>query len=363
MAMDFGSDNVSGVHDAILEALREANTGTAVAYGHDEWTARAVGRLRDVFECDLSAYLVVTGTPANALALAACCPPHGAVVCHHEAHITTDECGAPEMFTGGAKLMGVRGAAGKLTTAGVAGMLATLGRGEHEQRPSVLSLSQATELGTVYTAAEVADLAELARAHRLHVHMDGARFANAVVRLQCTPAEITWKSGVDVLSFGATKNGALGVEAVVFFDPGLTDDFLYRRKRAGHLVSKGRYLGAQMLAYLHDDLWRTNARHANAMADRLAAGLRLVPGVRLPLPVEANVVFAIVPRAVHETLRAEGARYLEWPGEGPGTDGPAADETFIRLLTSFRSTEAEVRAFLAAAATAAGQPVAPASAD
>jgi threonine aldolase len=363
MAMNFGSDNVSGVHDAILDALREANAGPAVAYGHDEWTARAVARLRDVFECDLSAYLVVTGTAANALALAACCPPYGAGVCHHEAHITTDECGAPEMFTGGAKLMGVRGAAGKLTPAAVAVMLATLGRGEHEQRPSVLSLSQATELGTIYTPAEVAALAELARVHHMHVHMDGARFANALVRLGVTPAELTWKAGVDVLSFGATKNGALGVEAVVFFDASLTDDFLYRRKRAGHLVSKGRYLGAQMLAYLHDDLWLDNARHANAMADRLAAGLRRLPGVRLPLPVEANEVFAIVPRAVHEQLRADGARYLEWPGEGPGTDTVAAGETFIRLLTSFRSTEQEVRAFLAAAATAAGPPAAIRSAE
>jgi threonine aldolase len=361
--MNFGSDNISGVHDAILDALREANTGTAVAYGHDEWTARAVARLRDLFECDLSAYLVVTGTAANALALAACCPSHGAVVCHHEAHITTDECGAPEMFTGGAKLMGVRGAAGKLTPAAVADMLATLGRGEHEQRPSVLSLSQATELGTVYTTAEVAALAELARAHRMHLHMDGARFANALVRLECTPAELTWKSGVDVLSFGATKNGALGVEAVVFFDAGLTVDFLYRRKRAGHLVSKGRYLGAQMLAYLHDDLWLGNARHANAMADRLAAGLRTLPGVRLPLPVEANEVFAIVPLAVHEKLREDGARYLEWPGEGPGTDSAAGDEAFIRLLTSFRSTEADVRAFLAATAAAVEQPLAGPTAD
>jgi threonine aldolase len=350
--MNFGSDNVSGVHDAILDALRDANTGTAAAYGHDEWTARAVDRLRDVFECDLSAYFVVTGTAANALALAACCPPHGAVVCHHEAHITTDECGAPEMFTGGAKLLGVRGPAGKLDPAAVTAMLDTMGRGEHEQRPSVLSLSQATELGTAYTPAEVGALAELARARHMSLHMDGARFANALVRLGCSPAALTWKSGVDVLSFGATKNGALGVEAVVFFAPALADDFLYRRKRAGHLVSKGRYLGAQMLAYLDGDLWLTNARHANAMADRLAAGLRGLRGVRLPLPLGANEVFAIVPRGMHDRLRARGARYLEWPGEGPGTAVVASDEVFLRLLTSFRSTEDEVQTFLEAAAAA-----------
>ena len=351
--MNFGSDNISGVHDAILDAIRDANAGTAAAYGHDDWSARAELRLRDVFECDLAAYLVVTGTAANALALAACCPPHGAVVCHQEAHINTDECGAPELYTGGAKLLGVRGAACKLTPAAVAAVLDTMSRGEHEQRPSVLSLSQATELGTAYTPAEVVALSELARARRMHVHMDGARFANALVRLGCTPAELTWKAGVDVLSFGATKNGALGVEAVIFFDRSLADDFLYRRKRAGQLVSKSRYLGAQMLAYLADGLWLTNARHANRMADSLADGLGAIPGVRLPLPIDANEVFAIVPRSMHGGLRAGGARYLEWPGEGPGTDVVGSGEIFIRLLTSFRTTGDDVRTFVDAAVTAA----------
>ena len=347
--MNFGSDNQAGVHDAVLDAIRDANTGTAVAYGHDEWSARAEARLRDVFECDLAAYLVVTGTAANALALAACCPPHGAVVCHQEAHINTDECGAPEMYSGGAKLMGVRGAGCKLTPAAVTAMLDTMGRGEHEQRPSVLSLSQATELGTVYTAAEVAALADLARTRRMHLHVDGARFANAVAHLGGTPAALSWQAGVDVLSFGATKNGALGVEAVLFFDRALTTDFLYRRKRSGQLVSKSRYLGAQMLAYLHDDLWLANARQANRMAAALADGLRRTPGLRLPLPVQANEVFAVVPRAMHEALRARGARYLEWPGEGPGTDTVAASEVLIRLVTSFRTSVDDVQAFVTAA--------------
>ena len=255
-----------------------------------------------------------------------------------EAHINTDECGAPELYTGGAKLLGVRGAACKLTPAAVTAVLDAMGRGEHEQRPSVLSLSQATELGTAYAPAEVSALSELARARRMHVHMDGARFANALVRLGCTPADLTWKAGVDVLSFGATKNGALGVEAVIFFDRALADDFLYRRKRAGQLVSKSRYLGAQMIAYLADDLWLTNARHANRIADSLADGLRAIPGVRLPLPIDANEVFAIVPRSMHDALRAGGARYSEWPGEGPGTVVVGPGEVFIRLLTSFRTT-------------------------
>lgn len=349
--MNFGSDNVHGVHDAILDAIRDANAGTARSYGHDDWSAAAEARLRDVFECDLAAYLVVTGTAANSLALAACCPPHGAVVCHHEAHIQVDECGAPEMYTGGAKLMGVRGPAAKLTPAGVTAMLDTLGRGEHEQRPSVLSLSQATELGTAYTVDEVAALAATARERHMRVHMDGARFANALVRLGCTPAELTWKAGVDVLSFGATKNGALGVEAVVFFDDALTTDFLYRRKRAGQLVSKSRYLGAQMLAYLHDELWLENARHANSMADRLAAGLRVLSGVHLPLPVEANEVFAVMPRTLHEALLASGARFSAWPGEGPGLGTVAANEVFVRLLTSFRTTPQDVDGLLQAAAS------------
>jgi threonine aldolase len=231
-------------------------------------------------------------------------------------------------------------------------MLDTMGRGEHEQRPSVLSLSQATELGTVYSVAEVAALAATARERHMRVHMDGARFANALVRLGCTPAGLTWKAGVDVLSFGATKNGALGVEAVVFFDRALTTDFLYRRKRAGQLVSKSRYLGAQMLAYLRGDLWLDNARHANAMADRLAAGLRAWPGVRMPLPVEANEVFAVMPRTLYEAMLAQGARFSAWPGEGPGPGAVGAGEVFVRLLTSFRTTPDEVHALLQVAASA-----------
>lgn len=348
--MNFNSDNVHGVDEAILDALRDANAGTARAYGYDDWTAAAEQRLRDVFECDVAAFLVVTGTAANSLALTACCPPYGAVVCHHEAHIVVDECGAPEMFSGGARLMGVRGPAGKLTPAAVTATLATLGRGEHEQRPSVLSVSEATELGTVYTPAEVSALAALARERRMHVHMDGARFANALARLGCTAAELTWKSGVDVLSFGATKNGAMGVEAVVFFATALSTDFRYLRKRTGQLVSKNRFLAAQMLAYLADDRWMRNARHANAMADRLAAGVATWPGARLPLPVDANAVFAIVPRPLHDRLQAQGARYLVWPGEGPGTDTVGGGEVFIRLLTSFRTSPADVDALVGAAA-------------
>ncbi len=347
--MNFNSDNVHGVDDAILDALREANAGTARAYGHDDWTAAAEARLRDVFECDLAAYLVVTGTGANSLALAAACPPYGAVVCHREAHINVDECGAPELYTGGAKLMGVGGAGAKITPDAVTTLLGRMGRGEHEQRPSVLSISQATELGTRYSIDEIAALAALTRERGLRLHMDGARFANALVRLGVSPAAMTWQAGVDVLSFGATKNGALGVEAVVFFDRALARDFLYLRKRTGQLVSKSRFLAAQMLAYLDQDRWLANARHANAMADRLAGAWRTLPGVRLPLPLEANAVFAIVPQALHAHLQAHGVRYLVWPGDGPGTDAVGEGEVFMRLLTSFRTTTDELDALVALA--------------
>lgn len=340
--MHFGSDNVHGVHEAILDAIRDANGGVARAYGHDDWSARAEQRLRDVFECDLAAYLVVTGTAANSLALAACCPSHGAVICHAEAHVMTDECGAPELYTGGAKLVGVPGPLCTLTPGAVSAVLDRMADDEHVQRPSVLSLSQATELGTSYRPAEVSALAALARERRMHVHMDGARFANALVRLGCSPAELTWKSGVDVLSFGATKNGALGVEAVLFFATGLAEDFLYRRKRSGQLVSKSRFLGAQMLAYLDNDLWLASARHANAMADRLAAALTQMPGVRLPIPVDANEVFAVVPAPWHERLKAHAGRGFEWHGEGPGIGSVGPDEVFIRLLASFKTTAADI---------------------
>lgn len=348
--MSFGSDNVHGVDDAIVDAIREANSGTARAYGYDDWTAAAERRLRDVFACDLAAYLVVTGTAANSLALAACCPPYGAVVCHHEAHIVTDECGAPELYSGGAKLMGVRAPGAKLTPGAVSAMLATMGRGEHEQRPSVLSLSQTTELGTLYTPHEVTALSTLARERGMRVHMDGARFANAVARLGCSPAAISWQAGVDVLSFGATKNGALGVEAVIFFDRSLAHDFVYLRKRTGQLVSKSRFLGAQMLAYLEGERWLTNARHANAMADLLADRLRGLPGVRLPLPLGGNAVYAIVPATLHDAMRAHQGRGFQWPGEGPGTEAVGDGEVFIRLVTSFRTTRDDIDDFMRAIA-------------
>jgi threonine aldolase len=340
--MEFASDNVFGAHETILQAMAEANDGVATSYGADDWTRRAEQELSNVFERPVKTFLVLTGSAANALALSALTPAYGGILCHKEAHINTDECGAPEFFSGGAKLVGLEGPGCKLAPATVDKALAGFVRGEHEVKPAALSISQVTELGIVYSAEEVSALSHVCKASGLKLHMDGARFANAVAALGCTPAELTWKAGVDVLCFGATKNGAMALEAVIFFDEGLAADFLYRRKKAGQLLSKGRFLGAQMLAYLKDDLWLDLARHANRCAALLADGLRRLNSVRLPLPVAANEVFAIMPRTLHERLIGEGAHYYEWPGEGPGTEHLGKDECFVRFVTSFRTDETMV---------------------
>ncbi|MDH3742307.1 MAG: low specificity L-threonine aldolase [Hyphomicrobiales bacterium] len=351
--MNFASDNVYGVDDAILAAIGAANqTLTAPAYATDEWTKRAEVALNEVFECDVSVFLVASGTAANGLALSTMAQPFNAILCHADAHISVDECAAPEMFSGGAKLYGIDGAGNKLTAASVEAMLATFVRGEHNSKPAAVSITQATELGTVYTLDELTAITELAHGRGLKTHMDGARFANALVSLQCTPAEMTWKAGIDALSFGATKNGALGLEAVIFFDAALAEDFAYRRMRGGQLFSKGRYLGAQMEAYLKDDLWLDNARRANAHAGRLAAGLAEVPGIRVPLGADANLVFPILPRTLHDELKAAGAVYHLWPGAGPVIDTVGEDEVFARLVTSFATRDEDVDVFIATARAA-----------
>jgi threonine aldolase len=340
--MNFASDNVFGVHPRIMEAIQEANAGTAVSYGADDWTTRAEERLCEIFERDVKAFLLVTGTAANSLALSAMAPGYGVIFCHAEAHIMVDESGAPELFTGGAKLIGLPEPAGKITPAGIENKLKHFIRGEHDGKPAAVSITQATELGTVYTPSEIAALSKLCRARGMRLHIDGARFANALVSTGVSPAELTWKAGVDAMSFGATKNGAMALEAVIFFDQGLAVDFHYRRMRAGQLLSKGRFLGAQMLAYLRDDLWLDNARHANAMAQRLAKGLAGSSRLRLPLPTEANEVFSIVPKSLHAELESRGVVYHQWPGEGPGTDAVGDDEIFVRFVTSFLTKPEDV---------------------
>jgi threonine aldolase len=333
--VNFASDNVFGIHPRIIEALNTANAGTAVSYGGDDWTRRAEQRLSEVFERDVTAFLVVTGTAANALALSTMAPSYGAVLCHADAHVMVDECGAPELFTGGAKLIGLNEPGGKITAKTIERTLDGFIRGEHDAKPAAISITQASEFGTVYSPSEIKSISEVARGRKMRLHMDGARFANALVSLAATPAELTWKAGVDAMSFGATKNGAMALEAVIFFDSELAEDFTYRRMRAGQLLSKGRFLGAQMLAYLDGDLWLDNARYANAMAQRLAKGLAGAAKVRLPLPTQANEVFAIIPQTLHGELAAAGVVYHQWPGEGPGTDRVGPGEILVRFVTSY----------------------------
>lgn len=337
--VNFCSDNAHGASPEVFRALEAASAGTAMPYGNDDLTRRVEARLSEIFETEVTAFPVATGTAANALALSVMTPPFGAVYCYEQAHIQDDECGAPEFYTGGAKLVPLPAEHGKIDPATLRGAIREAGV-VHAVQPAAVSLTQACETGTVYSPAEVGAIAEVARANRLGLHVDGARFANALVSLGCSPAEITWKAGVDALSFGATKNGALAAEAVILFKPALAETFAYRRKRAGHLFSKMRFLSAQLDAYLADDLWLRNARHANAMAARLAEGLAALPGVALLHPVEANEIFARLPEAMIEGLLAGGFAFYRW--------GPPANHE-VRLVTAFDTDPADVDAFLAAA--------------
>ncbi len=349
--MDFTSDNASGLAPEILAALAAANHGTAASYGGDDISLRVEARLKDIFERDLAVFLVSTGSAANSLSLSVLTPPWGAVLAHEASHIQTDECGAPEFYTGGAKLVPLAGWGATLTPDAVRGALTYLPEGVvHHVQPRVVSLTQANECGIVYTPGEIAALADTAAERSLAVHMDGARFANAVAHLGCSPAEATWKAGVDVLVLGATKNGAMAAEAVIFFDPARAGDFAFRRKRAGHLMSKGRFLAAQMDAYLADDLWLRLAAHANAMATRLAEGLRAVDGVDIVYPVNANEVFAVFPDTVDRALRLAGAKYHPWV-----TPGDPAQGRMIRMVTSFATREDEVTEFCCTAQSVSGQ--------
>jgi len=337
--INFSSDNVTGVAPEILEAIGRANEGTASSYGADPYTARVEARFSEIFERECRVFPVATGTAANVLALSTLVPPYGAIYCHAESHINVDECGAPEFYSGGAKLVPLEGAGAKISADGLAASVAGAGDVHHVQ-PAAVSISQTTELGAVYSPAETAAMAEVAKAHGLALHIDGARFANALVSLGCSPAELTWKAGVDVLSFGASKNGALAAEAVVFFDPARAGDFIFRRKRGGHLFSKMRFLSAQLEAYLTDELWLRNAAQANAMAARLAAGLAALPGVRFAVEPAANALFPQMPQAMIAGLNAAGFVVRPWGDAAAGQ---------VRLVTAFNTREAEVDAFLACA--------------
>jgi threonine aldolase len=340
--MNFASDNTAPVDPAILDAIAEANRGFARGYGNDPWTAAVEARLAEIFEREVAVFLVPTGTAANALSLAQVTPPWGVVFCHAQSHIVTDECGAPEFFGAGLKLVGLPGDGAKITPETLQAALAGYGgHSPHQMVASALSITQVSEAGTIYRTDEIATLCRIAHERSLAVHMDGARFANALVRSNATPAEMTWRSGIDVLSFGATKGGALGAEAVVIFDPARAAFMGERRKRAGHLLSKHRFIAAQFSAYLADDRWLKLARHANTMADRLADRLRAV-GLKPVWPVEANLVFLAIPRALEARLKAAGAAYYVRSGEGLDI---GSDNVLIRLVTSFATVNDDIDRF------------------
>jgi threonine aldolase len=339
---EFSSDNTAAICPEAWAELERANRASEPSYGNDPWTGRAADLIRGVFDTDCEVFLVYNGTAANALSLASICRSHHAIVVHENSHTSVDECGAPEFFTGGSKLVTVAGEGGKLRPGTVEGAI----RKRHDLHfPKVraLSLTQATEMGTVYRPAEVGALAALAHAHGMGVHMDGARFANAVASTGLPPSEITWKAGVDVLSFGGTKNGIGMSEAVVFFDHGLAAEFDYRCKQAGQLASKMRFVAAQWVGLLENGAWLRNAAHANSCARRLAEGFAAIPGVAILMPVEANAVFAELPPSVAAALRAKGWFFYPFIGEHG-----------YRFMCSWATEDSVIDALLADARAAAG---------
>jgi threonine aldolase len=325
----FYSDNTASACPEILAALSAVNHGRAKAYGDDEWTQRLDGALGQYFGTQVKAFAVSTGTAANSLSLATLSPPYGAIYAHEEAHIINDECGAPEFFSSGARLVIVGGPNGKLTPETLRESLDSHPVSVHSNQPAAVSITQATEVGTAYRPDEIAALTDFAHRRNLKVHMDGARFANAVEFLGCSPADVTWRAGVDVLSFGATKNGALAAEAVVFFNRDLVRDFELRRKRAGHLISKSRYVSAQLLAYVEGDLWLRNAARANAFARQIGAAA----GDALLYPVEANELFLQLGNSGKQRLRDAGFEFYDWGSE---TSGKA------RFVVSWDQPESDV---------------------
>jgi threonine aldolase len=335
--MNFRSDNAASPCPEVLAAVADAAPGTAAGYDGDDWSARLDAAFGDLFGTPCTVLPVVTGTAANALALAALVPPYGAIVCHQEAHIHVDECGAPEFFTGGAKLLLVPGADGRLTPAGLDAGLASHRGDVHQVQARALSLTQTTEAGTVYTPAALAALGAYARGRGWRVHLDGARFANAVAFLRCHPGDVSWRAGVDILSFGMIKNGGMLAEALVVFDPALVDDLRFRRKRAGQMPSKGRFQAAQLLAMIDDGVWLRNAARANAGAARIAAAA----AGRLLYPVEANEVFVQLRPGEADRLRAAGAGFYDWGAVGSNE---------ARFVVPWDAPEADISALCAALA-------------
>ncbi len=344
--MEFSSDNAAGAAPEIMDAVATINAGSTPSYGADAAMARVRGLIRETFEApEAEVFLVATGTAANALSIACHCTPWGVIYAHDGAHVEHDECGAPEFYVGGGKIARIAGANGMLTPEGLRAAIETTPQGfVHAHQRGMVTLANVTEAGTIYSPSETAALSAVARDYGLPVHLDGARFANAVVATNASPAEMTWKAGIDVLSFGGTKNGCLGVEAVILFDPAKAWEFELRRKRGGHLFSKHRFLSAQMEAYLVDDLWLRLAKAANDSAALLEEGIRSCPDAELMYPRQANMTFATLPRAVHRKLEASGGHYYYWPADPP-PDGPDDERVGARFVCSWATTGDEIHAF------------------
>jgi threonine aldolase len=347
--MRFASDNRAGLAPAVLDAIASEGAGFGGAYGEDDATDALTNRMSEVFEREVTVFPLLTGTAANSLALACCCDPWGAVLCHRDAHIAVDECGAPEFFGGGLRLVPDEGDGTKLDVDTLRARLAAIAaeRNDVHQVPlQALSITNLSELGRAYTPQETAAICDLARSHGLATHLDGARFANAVVATGATPADLTWRAGVDVMSFGATKNGALAAEAVVFFDASRAGNFERHRKRAGQLLSKMRFVSVQLLASLTDGRWLDWARHANSQTAALARGLADVTGVTQWTEPDGNELFVLVDPTTAERWKAGGAEFY---------GSPAGDQVLVRLVTSFATTDDEVASFLDLAANVAHQ--------
>lgn len=346
--MNFASDNWAGAHPAIASALTRHAPDFAAAYGNGDLDRHVEQRFSEIFECEVAVYFVATGTAANALSMTAVARPGGVAFAHREAHMIEDECGAVEYFTGGGRLCPVDGLLGRLDPAALDRAIRRYpAEFVHAGQPMAVSITQATEAGTVYNLEEIAAVAAICRAHHLPLHMDGARFANALVSLGCTPAEMTWKSGVDILSFGGTKNGCWCAEALVVLNPEIGRDIPFLRKRAAQLFSKGRFISAQFDAYFADDLWLNSARHANAMAARLAAAIRASSSMRLAWKPDANEVFAIMEAGTKERLAQAGAVFYDWH-KPHGYAGAIGDgEILCRFVTSFATTDEDIDRFAA----------------
>jgi threonine aldolase len=350
--IDYRSDNTGRAAPQILEALVRANHDTALGYGADEWTANLQRRFCDLFETSVRVFPVATGTAANALALAALGPSWGIVYCSEVAHINTSEANAAGFFSGGVKLVAIGGQHGKIDGGLLAETLAGISPTQlHRGRPSAVSLTQATDLGAVYTLDEIRAVAEIAKRRGLRLHMDGARFANAVARLGCSPADATWRSGIDIMSFGATKNGGALCDAIVVFSPDLADGLAVQLRRAGQVWSKMRFASAQLIAYVENSLWLDMARASNRSASRIAATLRGVPAARLLAPVEANEIFLELPSMAMDALEADGFQFYR------------RSSSLARFVCRFDTTEAEADALAAALRRHLGRAPAPRAAE